>query len=147
MQEIKYRYFDKKENKFYYFSIKDLFDGFGTEYNMPDNVPWIDCDAISEIEQFTGKQDKNGKDIYAGDIVKCNPDKHEICYTDGTKRNQLPETYAENGDIFLVEYDNDVCGYAPFCNYDSDCGLSNHPSYFEIIGNVHQNPELLEDKP
>ena len=71
------------------------------------------------VGQFTGLTDKNGKKIFEGDIVKW----------DGTEISQI--RYCE--------------GVYRLCNADGyyGCSLHNHFSYVEIIGNIHDNPELL----
>ena len=81
---------------------------------------------LSEIEnlmQFTGLVDKNGKEIFEGDIIK---------YVD---YNNTP--YFETVD--WVEYD-DSC---------IDCGTASgfciiNPKKGEVIGNIYENPELIK---
>lgn len=76
--------------------------------------------------QFTGLTDKNGVEIYDGDIVSLN------------NLNQV-----ESSDIyFQVKWCNDTHGWIIYHNevefynlYDFDCW---------VIGNIHQNPELLK---
>ena len=71
-----------------------------------------------EIMQFTGLQDINGKDIYEGDIL-CVP------HLENT-RHQVR---------IVIEWDNDNAEYTKY--YPKNA--------FEIIGNIYENPELLNN--
>ena len=68
-----------------------------------------------EIMQYTGLKDKNGKEIYEGDVVTG--------------------LYSSLDEPVLIEYED---GYWSWDYYDV-------PEYFEIIGNMHENPELLNE--
>jgi uncharacterized phage protein (TIGR01671 family) len=70
------------------------------------------------LEQCTGLKDKNGKLIYEGDIIR------EI-----SKKEPEWEEY-------VTEVKWKVCG---FNIYDAS------DFYFEVIGNIHENKELLDD--
>jgi len=72
-----------------------------------------------EIEQCTGLKDKNGSLIYCGDIV------------------------APDGIPLWFEYDNDYACYV-LTNNDWCKPVSKIACDFEVIGNIHENPELLE---
>lgn len=81
------------------------------------------------VGQFTGLTDKNGKEIYEGDIIGChNPDIKHLIFYDGKEARFKA---ALNGDI-----NNEFVGV---------CGLddSRWNASKEVIGNIHENPELL----
>lgn len=87
----------------------------------------VDPDTVG---QFTGLTDKNGKEIYEGDVIGChNPEiKHLIFYNEKQGRFMA----ALNGDI-----ENDFIGV---CGLDDRRWMASK----DVIGNVHDNPELLK---
>ena len=84
---------------------------------------YLDNQDIFKIEQCTGLRDKNGKLIYEGDIVET----HD--YT--TEHSQI---VFDKGCYVLKS--KDVAIYDHLSSYEKQC---------EIIGNIHENPELLEE--
>ncbi|EFR8856883.1 hypothetical protein H0279_002996 [Listeria monocytogenes] len=96
---------------------------------------------ISEIEidlktigQYTGLKDKNGKKIFEGDIV-------EIIGDEGYEFTSVVEYFGESGyPAFDMRTPED---YYFESNTFSEIIMSS--SYeLEVIGNIHENPELLE---
>lgn len=123
---IKFRVFCEKHNKWEYYTLGDLVCGF----SMPENGEG-GIFKSGTWAQFTGLYDKNGKEIYEGDIVKG-----ILLYPTG-ESVALPTMGA-------VEY---FIGYAAFC-ICNDAGqtLFEHHliNSFEIIGNLYENPELIK---
>ena len=89
----------------------------------------------STVGQYTGLTDKNGQKIFEGDIIKIVPD---YDYSDDYS---ISKVYSYNG-IFCVDYhgddfDSTALGFLE--DYLPDGG-------FEVIGNIHDNPELLKER-
>lgn len=165
-REIKFRAWNKERKEMYLF---DLYS-----FDSDDGSQWLNCDANKilnyggdewnncEIMQFTGLKDKNGKEIYEGDILQY---KHY----NATKRwwshtEEIPEIKKEveqqrqkyNTDQHVVEFSNGCfeAGY-PIKGDDIsrgqlfDSGTRVGSDYeerywdFEVIGNIYENPELV----
>jgi len=119
MREIKFRAWDKKKEQMHY--------GVETWDELPFiiNPQGIFTDFI--LMQYTGLKDKNGKEIYEGDIL------------DG-----------DDGFRYLVKWDS---GGFVVVRYDRlDRGImlrilscTSFLSSCKIIGNIYENPELLEE--
>lgn len=94
----------------------------------------ITCHVIPEtVGQFTGLTDKNGVEIYEGDILEFD---YLFCNEDGicTKKGVVS---FENG-TFCIDEDSDFSVYHAQWSSEEYGGI-------EIIGNIHDNPELLKN--
>ena len=106
-------------NNGYLYSIENF---YGEIYVLPQ----MDI----EVLQFTGLKDRNGKEIYEGDVIKL------IYFKDGRKR--------EIGKVVFLHYQ------ASFGIIDRDGNeyplYRNTATQIEIIGNIYEDPSLLEEK-
>ena len=50
-----------------------------------------------------------------------------------------------NSPIIEVKYNEEYCGFEPFCIYDCDCGVYISAGNVEVIGNIYETPELLKE--
>ena len=109
------------------FYLEDLFNG-RTEsfiFNCPCYLP-VDSETVG---QFTGLTDKNGEEIYEGDIVG---------------NSMIGEDWFAiigfNDGAFTISSNHSEC-------HVGDCWLyASRASMIEIIGNIHDNPSLLTNK-
>ena len=128
MREIKFRAWDKKRKSMNY-GIEDMMN-FG--YFL--QTPWI------EVMQYTGLNDKNGKEIYEGDVVKI--------YTWRDEEEPELDEFTIHKIKWFGEYP--AFDFEPQLDCESN-GLhhaqcSDETYGIEIIGNIHENSELLEVK-
>ena len=121
-REFKFRAWDISRGKMYPVDATDTMDLFSE-------------DSGFVMEQFTGLRDKNGKEIYEGDILSCGHYKKSrefnnfiifsdgmFCFNPNKKLHQVKRPLRQS-----LEY----------------AGAANNQ--YEVIGNIHQNPNLLKE--
>lgn len=89
-------------------------------------VPLLDLDDCVPL-QFTGMLDKNGVEIYEGDILLCRDD-----FADDQHEARFKVIWDDDRWAFQMEGDEDGGHY--WYEVNLDC---------QIIGNIYENPELL----
>lgn len=134
MKELKFRIWNNGHNEF----IRPDYGLIGFCYPLDGRIAVLtaNSDPVEDcvIEQYTGLKDKNGdKEIYEGDIVS-----EEFEY--GGEKTKT---------IWQVRWCDDECAFE--LHYVSgfevdDCSLvSDDEENYEIIGNVHENADLLKE--
>ena len=133
MREIKFRAKIKDGNEWMY--------GGGIQIIGPDTlmlsedgghgiVHLVQRDTVG---QFTGLLDRNGKEIYEGDIIKY----HYFYFADGSEIEKECVCSVKWDDTFANFDAMDKDGFAHFLGQASDDGI-------EVIGNIYEHPELLK---
>ena len=124
MRELKFRAWDKQEKQMMKVSAISLEN---KEIGVKDfrTYHFFRIKNI-ELMQYTGLKDKNGTEIYEGDVIKVERD----------------------GIIYRVEWIHGGFGLEPRYNSPFYPRLGNVElrEKIEVIGNIHENPERLEEK-
>ena len=123
-REIKCRAFVKNFGMQEIAGFQTIADKFVTLYYEKGFHAGIPFEQI-ELMQYTGLKDKNGKEIYESDIVKAeafSPNLYQIVFLDGS-----------------------FVAFTPFATViEITCFYSSTGCELEVIGNIYENPELLE---
>ena len=90
-------------------------------YCIGDGITYMVLAEDLVLMQSTGLKDKNGKEIFEGDIVSIDTDEFDLLFVK-----------YESGIYWLMD--------------DEECveHLSDYYKYVSIVGNIYENPELLE---
>ena len=120
MREIKFRAFDKKENEMFYSSMYQ--DKTSMAHGLKNFLS--ECSDIEDtLMQYTGLKDKNGVEIYEGDIIeymtgqlKHIPTKHKVTWLEDEAR------------------------------FSFGCKTNTQYMFYNtvVIGNIYENPELIQ---
>lgn len=128
MREIKFRDYNPETKEMRHFDLD--------EYDREEH------NCYGNIMQYTGLKDKNGKEIYEGDIVKIVEDKN-------IKVANQPHQFMF-GDIAKVEWSNvNLAYYLVNENHEEiECQMDYYGAWsgwnwLEVIGNIYENMELL----
>ena len=127
MREIKFRAWDLKTKTMH--TVENInFCGRETVTVQYNPVKKICLDSVL-LMQYTGAKDKNGVEIYEGDIIRHQSGKY--------------------GTDFEIKWSPILCGFtamqiesghpSPQLNQGTMC-------YFEVVGNIYENPELVSNE-
>ena len=121
MHDIKFRIWDGAKNEWLASSDKDALPYYGFalvgEVMTVQSPPVWALDEGNVVEQYVGLKDKNDKEIYEGDIV-------EIAGVEINGQKNRDVVWLKRG------------VYEPVAYFEE--------SALEVIGNVHENPELIK---
>jgi len=128
MREIKYQAWDVKNKRMFQaanMSFRPSGDVFKVwEETIPNTQGLLINPTTGFLREYTGLKDKNSKEIYEGDIVAFLSFQGQVVMDDGSWY-MIPLGKEDNVDNieFLYNYNDEM---------------------LEVIGNIYENPELLE---
>jgi len=135
MREIKFRTCHNISKVMEYISLQELADGDTFEFDY-ETYKWM---------QYTGLKDKKGIEIYIGDIII---DNNVFVETVDVGVGQVPVAELPDGRIWEVTMRDFEDGIV-LLNNEKETGCCDHVegefsiTECEVIGNIYQNPELL----
>ncbi len=134
MRSIKFRAWNLKLKRMVY-NIEGAYDCIGSERyedgeDYDDKEQFFDSYLDDEnyiVMQFTGLKDKNGKEIYEGDIV---------LETTETEKKKYEVVWIK----FECSFEFKPINFKTMINYN----MGSIYTEIEVIGNIYENPELLD---
>lgn len=131
-REIKFRFWSG--DKMFY-DLENVFEclkqqcSFDAGFSLPVPYDHVGLHGASFM-QFTGLRDKNGVEIYEGDVFLHNNRRFYI-------------VFSENRFMFVARLCGTGAGTKNASNWRDLCWVNNVSKYIEVIGNIYEHPELL----
>ncbi len=128
MREIKFRAWNKEKKEMFLNVMVTTPNNRSTVFNLNREIATVN--EYFSLMQYTGLKDKNGKDVFEGDIVKCSGRgcPHEVIWM-----QSVPSSNISGMPGFYLKGLNEGYGWSFLYGIDE-----------EVIGNIYENPELLK---
>ena len=133
-----------------------LFYKLGYKHFITAEQIYEDWQKKMEFMQYTGLTDRNGKEIYEGDIVRF----HYFYQSYGSNMGAVESEHSLTGVVQWLEVSYGIAaikgdhfaGYTGYSDGEGEATIldlavmnegTTHEESFEVIGNIYENPELL----
>ena len=144
MRELKFRGYHEEKGMFPVYGLDEKYV-YQDTYDSAEYLQNIFPIKNVHLMQYTGLEDKNGIEIYEGDIIKVIGDT-EVYYDDSLFE---PSENVEFELITEVFYNETIASF-DLSTIEADLNMKHWgfygegtESHLEVIGNIHQNPELI----
>lgn len=126
---------NEKDGEWVYSAESFVHTDSGVFIGMYNEEVKVDPETVG---QFTGLKDKDGKEIYEGDIIECissdgTPIRHYVEFCEA--RGYYAQYIIDGGKMFIWDRNQEAGGISQ--SYIYECGKY-------VIGNIYDNPELLK---
>lgn len=129
MREILYRGKKADNGEWVYGDLSKWSNGYFISLQSQNIKARTHIEVYPEtVGQYTGLKDKNGTKIFEGDIVRVSRGK-DI---------ETGEIQYNKYGVWVIVYDKFYCNTFPYIFTSSDSNV-----WIKVIGNIHDNPELL----
>jgi uncharacterized phage protein (TIGR01671 family) len=137
MREIKFQILFEVHNRDFTTRIASHYTSLNRLTTGDDNFDYSAVKIIAK-RQFTGLQDKNGVDIYADDIIQFS-DKYEWYRSPLQSKDEIEEILQDH---VKYPYERRTVKIPEDYEWLLSSEIQNS---WEVIGNIHQNPELINN--
>ncbi len=137
MKELKFRAVMKNKNATVRFTLQDLVNPKALFSIRELLIPWLL--EGNQPDRWTGKQEKNGEDVYEGDVIDFSHPKKKRKIPGEIIWNEKDACFAVN---WLSEVVRRVRKEAGMPNLPGNLLTGEKGNPWGVVGNIHENPEL-----